>query len=192
MSVYFFHGDEDYNIELEIRKLKKKLLDKNFAAMKSFTRDDYLKLINNFMLTVFDIEEYTILHEEYEFLLMSLMQYTKKPHNRIYNIGTAGGCVQPGTAYSFINIQRYNEKLVHAFLKEDLPPAPEIFTPFITKFDSFTLSYYYNKPAIEYQKGILNFYKTVDADLFARFQHDCLTLQDRATLAKDSRFRMFL
>ena len=31
--IYFFHGDEDYNIELEIKKLKKKLLDKNFAAM---------------------------------------------------------------------------------------------------------------------------------------------------------------
>lgn len=33
MSVYFFYGDEDYNIELEIKKLKKKLLDKNFASM---------------------------------------------------------------------------------------------------------------------------------------------------------------
>lgn len=33
MSIYFFYGDEDYNIELEINKLKKKLLDKNFAAM---------------------------------------------------------------------------------------------------------------------------------------------------------------
>ena len=33
MSIYFFYGDEDYNIELEIKKLKKKLLDKNFAAM---------------------------------------------------------------------------------------------------------------------------------------------------------------
>lgn len=33
MSIYFFYGDEDYNIELEINKLKKKLLDKNFSAM---------------------------------------------------------------------------------------------------------------------------------------------------------------
>lgn len=33
MSIYFFYGDEDYNIELEIKKLKKKLLDKNFASM---------------------------------------------------------------------------------------------------------------------------------------------------------------
>lgn len=33
MSVYFFYGDEDYNIELEINKLKKKLLDKSFASM---------------------------------------------------------------------------------------------------------------------------------------------------------------
>lgn len=33
MSIYFFYGDEDYNIELEVNKLKKKLLDKNFASM---------------------------------------------------------------------------------------------------------------------------------------------------------------
>lgn len=33
MSIYFFYGDEDYNIELEVNKLKKKLLDKNFSAM---------------------------------------------------------------------------------------------------------------------------------------------------------------
>lgn len=40
MSIYFFHGDEDYNIELEIKKLKKKLLDKNFAAMNFKTADN--------------------------------------------------------------------------------------------------------------------------------------------------------
>lgn len=33
MSIYFFYGDEDYNIEQEIKKLKSKLLDKNFASM---------------------------------------------------------------------------------------------------------------------------------------------------------------
>lgn len=38
--IYFFHGDEDYNIELEIKKLKKKLLDKNFAAMNFKAADN--------------------------------------------------------------------------------------------------------------------------------------------------------
>lgn len=40
MSIYFFHGDEDYNIENEIKKLKKKLLDVNFAAMNFKTADN--------------------------------------------------------------------------------------------------------------------------------------------------------
>lgn len=39
MSVHFFYGDEDYNIEKEIKKLKKKLLDKNFASM-NFKKSD--------------------------------------------------------------------------------------------------------------------------------------------------------
>lgn len=40
MSIYFFYGDEDYNIESEIKKLKKKLLDKNFASMNFKTADN--------------------------------------------------------------------------------------------------------------------------------------------------------
>lgn len=40
MSIYFFYGDEDFNIELEISKLKKKLLDKNFASMNFKTADN--------------------------------------------------------------------------------------------------------------------------------------------------------
>jgi len=40
MSIYFFYGDEDYNIEQEIKKLKKKLLDKNFAAMNFKTANN--------------------------------------------------------------------------------------------------------------------------------------------------------
>lgn len=40
MSVYFFYGDEDYNIELEIKKLKAKLLDKNFSSMNFKTENN--------------------------------------------------------------------------------------------------------------------------------------------------------
>lgn len=40
MSIHFFYGDEDYNIELEINKLKKKMLDKNFASMNFKTADN--------------------------------------------------------------------------------------------------------------------------------------------------------
>jgi DNA polymerase III subunit delta len=40
MSIYFFYGDEDYNIEVEIKKLKKKLLDKDFASMNYKTADN--------------------------------------------------------------------------------------------------------------------------------------------------------
>lgn len=40
MSIYFFYGDEDYNIELEIKKLRKKLLDKDFSAMNFKVADN--------------------------------------------------------------------------------------------------------------------------------------------------------
>lgn len=44
--IYFFHGDEEYTMELEIKKLKSKLLDKNFAAMnfKSFDNPNFATL----------------------------------------------------------------------------------------------------------------------------------------------------
>lgn len=40
MSIYFFYGDEDYNIELEVNKLRKKLLDKNFSSMNFKVADN--------------------------------------------------------------------------------------------------------------------------------------------------------
>lgn len=48
MSIYFFYGDEDYNIELEINKLKSKILDKNFASMnyKSIQNPSFADLIS--------------------------------------------------------------------------------------------------------------------------------------------------
>lgn len=48
MSIYFFYGDEDYNIEQEIKQLKKKLLDKNFAAMncKSVNNPSFPDLVS--------------------------------------------------------------------------------------------------------------------------------------------------
>ena len=39
MAVYFFHGDEEFNIEQEISKLKKNL-DKNFLEMSFKTYDN--------------------------------------------------------------------------------------------------------------------------------------------------------
>lgn len=69
MSIYFYYGDEDYNIELEIKKLKKKLLDKNFASMnfKKADNPNFAQLISLLrtqpmmfgnMMVVINIENY--------------------------------------------------------------------------------------------------------------------------------------
>lgn len=48
MGIYFFYGDEDYNIEQEIKKLKKKLLDKDFAALnfKSVSNPNFVDFVS--------------------------------------------------------------------------------------------------------------------------------------------------
>lgn len=48
MALYFFHGQEDFLIEKEIKKLKEKLLDKNFIAMnyKTFSNPSFLDLMD--------------------------------------------------------------------------------------------------------------------------------------------------
>lgn len=67
--IYFFYGDEDYNIEIEIKKLKKKLLDKNFASMNFRTANnpnfpDLISLLRTQpmmfgnMMVVINIEDY--------------------------------------------------------------------------------------------------------------------------------------
>ena len=68
MAVYFFYGDEDYNIEQAIEKLKKGL-DKNFSAMnyKHLDNPNFVDLIASIrtqgmmfgkMLTVIDCKSY--------------------------------------------------------------------------------------------------------------------------------------
>ena len=68
MAVYFFYGDEDYNIEQAIEKLKQGL-DKNFASMnyKTFDNPPFPDLMNAIrtqgmmfgkMLTVIDCKNY--------------------------------------------------------------------------------------------------------------------------------------
>ncbi|HNW26571.1 MAG TPA: DNA polymerase III subunit delta [Candidatus Gastranaerophilaceae bacterium] len=69
MSIYFFYGNEEYNIELEIQKLKKKLLDKNFASMNFKTANnpnfaDFVALLRTQpmmfgnMIIVIKVEDY--------------------------------------------------------------------------------------------------------------------------------------
>ena len=47
MSIYFYYGDEDYNIEQAINE-KRELLDKNFSAMnfKSYNNPSFVDLIS--------------------------------------------------------------------------------------------------------------------------------------------------
>lgn len=48
MGIYFYYGDEDYNIEQEIKKLKKKFLDTNFSTMnfKTVNNPNFAELIS--------------------------------------------------------------------------------------------------------------------------------------------------
>ena len=68
MAVYFFYGDEDFNIELEIEKMKSKL-NQDFIAMNFQTLDnpEYSDLITALrtppmmfgdMLIVIDADKY--------------------------------------------------------------------------------------------------------------------------------------
>ena len=48
MSLFFFHGQEDFLMQKDIEKLKNKLLDKSFISMnyKTYLNPDYLELID--------------------------------------------------------------------------------------------------------------------------------------------------
>lgn len=71
MSLYLFWGQEDYNIQKEIEKLKSELLDSSFISMnyKVFDNPDFLKIIEcvqttplmfGNMLTIISMEKYLI------------------------------------------------------------------------------------------------------------------------------------
>ncbi len=75
MAVYFFYGDEDYNIELELEKMRSKL-NQDFISMnfQTFDNPDYQTLINVLrtppmmfgdMLVVVNAEDYFLLNKNF-------------------------------------------------------------------------------------------------------------------------------
>lgn len=71
MSLYFFYGQEEFNIEIEVEKLKKKLLDSSFKSMnyKVLDNPDFVELIDTCrstplmfgnMLIVVNIDKYFV------------------------------------------------------------------------------------------------------------------------------------
>ena len=75
MAVYFFYGDEDYNIELEIEKMRSRL-NPDFLSMSFQTLDnpDYQTLINTLrtppmmfgeMLVIINAEAYFLSNKNY-------------------------------------------------------------------------------------------------------------------------------
>ena len=89
---------------------------------KSLLEDgEYDRSIIAYLRDYFQLDDYTIEHEEFGVIPMTDMTYPEPDGLRIVNIGTAGGVTKPSTGYTFMRIQQDSKRIVDSLVKGKSP-----------------------------------------------------------------------
>ena len=168
---------------------------KSPSLIKEFTLDKLRSYIDDYLSKHHYFVQYKILYQEHDILhMIDFMTFEKHPHPRVYKIGTAAGLLQPGTAYAFTSIQRYNEKLVTLLKTGEFPEPPQGFSKFIKYVDNFSLRKLVkvSNPDEYLNTMIIPTWSPIGGDIYARFMHDALTSEDIEILSHSPSFALFL
>ena len=69
-------------------------------------KETYVRALKKYIKEVLKIENYTIEHEEFGIIPMSLEKFKNNPMKSVINIGTSGGYTKASTGYTFQFIQK--------------------------------------------------------------------------------------
>ncbi|WOC40925.1 lycopene cyclase family protein [Polaribacter sp. HL-MS24] len=69
-------------------------------------KEAYTVALKKYIQETLKIEQYTLLHEEFGVIPMSLARFDKNPKRAIVNLGTAGGYTKASSGYTFQFIQK--------------------------------------------------------------------------------------
>lgn len=103
------------------------LVEYTLFSPRILNKEDYKTALTDYIANTLQIDSYTILHEEFGVIPMSLATFPRKAGkgNRIVNIGTAGGFTKASSGYTFQFIQK-NVKQIIRELKDDIIPGKHI------------------------------------------------------------------
>jgi lycopene beta-cyclase len=82
------------------------LIEYTLFSKKILAKEKYTLALEKYILEDLNINDYTIAHEEFGVIPMSLAKFKKNPMKNVINIGTAGGFTKASTGYTFQFIQK--------------------------------------------------------------------------------------
>ena len=82
------------------------LVEYTLFSPSTIRQETYVKELKKYIKDVLKIEKYTIEHEEFGIIPMSLAKFEQNPKQNIINIGTSGGYTKASSGYTFQFIQK--------------------------------------------------------------------------------------
>lgn len=81
----------------------------------------YDEALRGYLREFLNIQEYTVLEEEFGIIPMTDEPTTERPSPRVVRIGTAGGTTRPSTGYTFARTQRHLQTLTQNLVRHGQP-----------------------------------------------------------------------
>ena len=103
------------------------LVEYTLFSPSTLEKEEYSRMLKEYIKDTLNIENYQIKHTEFGIIPMSLAEFAPvvQGHERILNIGTAGGNTKASTGYTFQFVQKYTSQIVEQLLKNEYP-APKL------------------------------------------------------------------
>lgn len=97
------------------------LVEYTLFSDQLLNEEAYDQALISYLRDFFQLDDYTIEHEEFGIIPMTDMAYPPDEGQHIVNIGTAGGITKPSTGYTFMRIQQDSIQIVDRLLKGKNP-----------------------------------------------------------------------
>ena len=88
------------------------LVEYTLFTKQLLEKETYNNALKKYIKEELKIENYTIVHEEFGVIPMSLANFDKNPKQNVVNIGTAGGYTKASSGYTFQFIQKDVEEII--------------------------------------------------------------------------------
>ena len=97
------------------------LVEYTLFSPSTLKQETYVRELKKYIKEVLKIKKYTIEHEEFGIIPMSLAKFKQNPKMNVINIGTSGGYTKASSGYTFQFIQKNVFEIVENLKKENNP-----------------------------------------------------------------------
>lgn len=101
----------------------KALVEYTLFSPRTLKESEYIKEIRKYLKERLKVGDYEVTHSEFGVIPMSMARFPKYPggHNRIINLGTAGGYTKASTGYTFQFVQKHVQQIAERLKKNQSP-----------------------------------------------------------------------